>query len=71
MQQLGRENLQLMEELKVVKINAVATQQELERKLAFTIEMLNKAPAGQAFGRSSDRLSGALGGVFGCFGLLE
>lgn len=42
MQQLGRENLQLMEELKTVKINAVATQQELERKLAFTIEMLNK-----------------------------
>merc|ERR1719359_2173274 len=31
-----------MDELRTVKINAVATQQELERKLAFTIEMLNK-----------------------------
>lgn len=45
MQQLGRENFELIAELRTVKTNAVETQKELERKLTFTIEMLNKVKA--------------------------
>merc|ERR1711904_238073 len=40
--ELSKNNFELNEELKAVKARSAATQETLEKKLAFTIEMLDK-----------------------------